>query len=151
MTRPIMLGVLVTMLAGCGTDYTREIRAAEPLSNHRFIRVEFEQAGQRNSLLFQTNEWYPVSGFVLVADDGWRLVVHGPSSNTGYNWSTDHKRRGDPVIFNPGVAALPALIDPRGGRHPVKVAVGELSPRPPHVTGIRQAPTASQPKPPSTE
>lgn len=151
MTRPIMLGLLVTMLAGCRTDYTREIRAAEPLSNHRFVRVEFEQAGHRPSMLFQTIEWYPVSGFVLVADDGWRLVVQGPSPNTGYSLSADPKRGGDPVLFTPGAADRLTLIDPKGWRHPVIVAVGELSPRPPHVTGIRQVPTASQPKPPSTE
>lgn len=150
MTRGIMLGVLVTMLAGCGTDYTREIRAAQPLSNHRFIRVEFEQAGHRNSVLFKTYEWYPVSGFVLVADDGWRLEIHGPST-TGYNWSPDDKRKSDPVIFIPGAADRLTLIDPQGGRHPVKVAVGELSPRPPHVTGFKQVPTASQPMSPSTE
>lgn len=150
MMRAILLGVLLTMVAGCGTDYTRELRAAEPLSNHRFIRVEFGQAGHRNSVLFKTYEWYPVSGFVLVADDGWRLAIHG-ASTTGYNWSPDDKRKGDPVMFNPGVAERLTLIDPQGGMHPVKVALGELSPKPPHVTGFKQFPTATQPNSPSPE
>ena len=136
MTRGIMLGVLVTMVAGCATDYKRELRATEPLSDHQFIRVEFNQTGHRNYGLFDTYHWYPVREIVLVADDGWRLVIHW-ASTTGYNWSPDDKRKNDPVIFNPGTADRLTLIDPQGGMHPVKVAVGDLSPRPPHVTGTR--------------
>ncbi len=147
MTRGITPALLVTMLAGCATDYAREIRAAEPLSNHRFIRVKFGQTGRRHSYLFNGCVWNQVSGFELVADDGWRLVVHGPST-TGYNWRPDDKRKSDPVIFIPGTMDRLTLIDPQGGRHPVKVAVGELSPRPPHVTGFKQSSTASQPTPP---
>ena len=147
--RAILLGTLLTMVAGCGTDYTRELRAAEPLSNHRFVRVEFQQGGRHNRL-FGTYEWSPVSGFVLVADDGWRLVVHW-AAVTGYSRSPDKKRRNEPVLFRPGTADRLTLIDPQGGRHPVKVAVGELSPKPPHVTGFKRLLSASQPKSPPTE
>jgi len=150
MTRAILLGVLLTMLAGCATDYKRDLLAAEPLSDHRFIRVEFNKTGHRTSELFKTYMWYPAREIVLVADDGWKLVIHD-AKTTGYNWSPADKHKNDPVLFIPGAADRLTLIDPQGGMHPVKVAVGELSPRPPHVTGIRQLPTDSQPKSPSTE
>lgn len=142
MTRAILLGVLLTVLAGCGTDYTREIRATEPLGNHRFTRVEFAQGG--HVLPLNRYEWAPVSGFTLVADDGWRLVVNGPSM-TGYNWSPEPDRKNNPVYFIPGSGDRLTLIDPQGGMHPVKVTVGELSPRPAPVTQYDSLWYAKQP------
>ncbi len=133
MTRAILLAAMLATTAGCATDYQRELRSAEPLDNHRFIRVEFSQAGYRKYGLFDEYQWSPSRSVVLVADDGWKLVIHD-ASTTGYNWSPDDKRKNDPVYFNPGVADRLTLIDPEGKRHPVKVEIGELSPRLEHVT-----------------
>jgi hypothetical protein len=147
MTRAILLTTLLAFAAGCATDYQRELCSAEPLDNHRFVRMEFKQTGFVRPLVFNTHQWSPAPEFTLVADDGWKLVIR-EAAVVGYNWNPDDSHKNDPVIFSPGVGDRLVLIDPQGGEHPVKVAVGDLSPRPQHITAIQQPPATSQPRSP---
>ena len=133
MTRALLLGMLATVLAGCGTDYTRDLKAAEPLGNHHFVRVEFTQAGHLNNYLLHTYWWPPVCDVALVADDGWKLVIQKPGAG-GYNWHPDEKHKNDAVHFYPGWGDRLILVDPQGAAHTVKIEVGDVSPKPPHVT-----------------
>lgn len=99
MKRILWIALSVTVIAGCGTDYRREL-SAESLSEHRFVRVEFEQAGWEKVFPVRGIDWGQVDGFTLIADDGWRLIILGPG-HPGYNRALDDQND-EPIRFQPG-------------------------------------------------
>ena len=131
MSRILLLIPTVLLIAGCGTEYRREI-AAEALSKHRFVRIEFKQGGYERRFPLRKINWGETGGFTLVADDGWRLIVRGPNV-TGFNRSLDDENRAS-IRFNQGGEDRLWLVDPQGRHHPVAMTLGELAPPSQHLS-----------------